>query len=174
VSAEPKRLPCSLVFGTKHVLPGWGCCSCRGYNGAHRATCRACGHAYCGPGYRVTKRMKGLTMYGDEVDAIVEIGLKLGGQPTSAAPGKDFEEWFVQHGHEPWVACPMIYDDNSDTVLSDYGECSMSREQIALAAWRAATAAERARCAKVVRGYGGDEPSDWSQMIAAAIEQPEE
>ena len=30
-----------------HVIPGWGCCRCRVYNGYHRETCRSCGHPPC-------------------------------------------------------------------------------------------------------------------------------
>lgn len=30
-----------------HVVPGWGCCQCRAYNGYQREICRACGHLQC-------------------------------------------------------------------------------------------------------------------------------
>lgn len=29
------------------ILPGWGCCSCRVYNGMRNAHCRGCGAARC-------------------------------------------------------------------------------------------------------------------------------
>lgn len=32
-----------------HVMPGWVCCRCRGYNGLQRTECRNCGHTFCGP-----------------------------------------------------------------------------------------------------------------------------
>lgn len=31
----------------KYVVPGWGCCRCRCYNGYQRETCRNCGHPPC-------------------------------------------------------------------------------------------------------------------------------
>lgn len=31
------------------ILPGWGCCRCHLYNGAQRATCKACGKPPCVP-----------------------------------------------------------------------------------------------------------------------------
>jgi len=37
---------CIHVRGS-HVVPGWGCCRCRCYNGYQRATCRSCGHPCC-------------------------------------------------------------------------------------------------------------------------------
>jgi hypothetical protein len=37
---------CFHVRGT-HVVPGWGCCRCRVYNGYQRDNCRACGHPAC-------------------------------------------------------------------------------------------------------------------------------
>jgi hypothetical protein len=39
---------CSHVRGPC-VVPGWGCCRCRCYNGYQRAACRHCGHAPCYP-----------------------------------------------------------------------------------------------------------------------------
>ena len=32
-----------------HVVPGWGCCQCRCYNGYQRVACRNCGHPPCYP-----------------------------------------------------------------------------------------------------------------------------
>lgn len=29
------------------VMPGWGCCKCRIYNGKQRTECRGCGHTRC-------------------------------------------------------------------------------------------------------------------------------
>lgn len=40
-------MPCKLVLNGKHVMPGWGCCSCRTYNGLQRACCKRCGHECC-------------------------------------------------------------------------------------------------------------------------------
>ena len=30
-----------------HIVPGWGCCRCRCYNGYQRLECRNCGHPPC-------------------------------------------------------------------------------------------------------------------------------
>lgn len=30
-----------------HVVPGWGCCQCRAYNGYQRLLCKNCGHMHC-------------------------------------------------------------------------------------------------------------------------------
>ena len=37
---------CKHVRGA-HLVPGWGCCKCRCYNGYQRAACRNCGHPPC-------------------------------------------------------------------------------------------------------------------------------
>jgi hypothetical protein len=37
---------CRHVRGS-HVVPGWGCCQCRCYNGYQRQVCRHCAHAPC-------------------------------------------------------------------------------------------------------------------------------
>lgn len=29
------------------MVPGWGCCKCRTYNGYQRSRCRLCGHPHC-------------------------------------------------------------------------------------------------------------------------------
>lgn len=34
---------------TAHLMPGWGCCQCRAYNGMQRASCKACQHPRCSP-----------------------------------------------------------------------------------------------------------------------------
>lgn len=39
----PSTCKCEYV-GSKHVLPGWGCCQCRVYNGLQRTECKNCGH----------------------------------------------------------------------------------------------------------------------------------
>lgn len=66
---------CEVVMGTDYVLPGWGCHACRSYNGAQRPACNHCGHAYCGPAYRVVEQTWGTTMTGEEVLAITKIEL---------------------------------------------------------------------------------------------------
>ncbi len=35
---------CFFIPETSRVLPGWGCCRCRTYNGLQREACRGCGH----------------------------------------------------------------------------------------------------------------------------------
>ena len=37
---------CKHIRG-EHLVPGWGCCYCRTYNGYQRRECRACGHVAC-------------------------------------------------------------------------------------------------------------------------------
>lgn len=32
-----------------YIVPGWGCCRCRIYNGMQRTTCRNCGAERCEP-----------------------------------------------------------------------------------------------------------------------------
>lgn len=38
--------PCQHVRGN-FLVPGWGCCRCRCYNGYQRTNCRNCGHPPC-------------------------------------------------------------------------------------------------------------------------------
>jgi hypothetical protein len=40
---------CVLVNPPNEValLPGWGCCKCRMYNGLQRDYCKSCGHVCC-------------------------------------------------------------------------------------------------------------------------------
>jgi hypothetical protein len=33
---------CKYVEGTAAVMPGWGCCRCRVYNGLQRSACKSC------------------------------------------------------------------------------------------------------------------------------------
>ncbi len=40
---------CKPIDDLPHLGPGWLCCACKGYCGAHRTECRFCGHTYCGP-----------------------------------------------------------------------------------------------------------------------------
>lgn len=30
-----------------NIMPGWGCCQCRTYNGIQRNACKHCGHERC-------------------------------------------------------------------------------------------------------------------------------
>ena len=30
-----------------NLMPGWGCCKCRVYNGIQRHVCKSCGHVPC-------------------------------------------------------------------------------------------------------------------------------
>lgn len=34
-------------FNSEFVMPGWGCCRCRVYNGLQRSHCKSCGHERC-------------------------------------------------------------------------------------------------------------------------------
>ena len=38
--------PCKHVRGS-FLVPGWGCCQCRSYNGYQRPLCRYCNHPHC-------------------------------------------------------------------------------------------------------------------------------
>ena len=38
---------CQLVLDLPNVMPGWGCCACRTYNGLQRKACKICGHECC-------------------------------------------------------------------------------------------------------------------------------
>jgi len=31
-----------------NLMPGWGCCQCKTYNGEQRLACKQCRHPYCG------------------------------------------------------------------------------------------------------------------------------
>lgn len=36
---------CTCKFtATSYVMPGWGCCQCKVYNGMQRLQCKHCGH----------------------------------------------------------------------------------------------------------------------------------
>ncbi len=37
---------CQHIRG-EFIVPGWGCCQCRVYNGYQRTACRNCGHTPC-------------------------------------------------------------------------------------------------------------------------------
>lgn len=41
------ELTACIYIESDSVLPGWGCCKCRNYNGAWREKCLACGHQVC-------------------------------------------------------------------------------------------------------------------------------
>lgn len=38
---------CDFIQET-YVMPGWGCCECRTYNGLQRINCKICGRSSCG------------------------------------------------------------------------------------------------------------------------------
>jgi hypothetical protein len=40
---------CGLVLNVPNVMPGWGCCKCKSYNGLQRQKCNWCGHECCYP-----------------------------------------------------------------------------------------------------------------------------
>lgn len=40
-------MSCELIFNFENVMPGWGCCECRTYNGLQRDQCKRCGHPCC-------------------------------------------------------------------------------------------------------------------------------
>ena len=38
---------CKVIGPSDVLLPGWGCCQCRTYNGLQRDFCKRCGHECC-------------------------------------------------------------------------------------------------------------------------------
>jgi len=40
---------CRRIDNMSHVVPGWGCCKCHGYNDYGRKACKFCGHIPCYP-----------------------------------------------------------------------------------------------------------------------------
>lgn len=36
-----------IFFSSEFVMPGWGCCQCRVYNGLQRSHCKSCRHERC-------------------------------------------------------------------------------------------------------------------------------
>lgn len=44
MSDEKKRCQ---VINHANIMPGFGCCVCRTYNGDHRKECKQCGHKRC-------------------------------------------------------------------------------------------------------------------------------
>jgi hypothetical protein len=47
VSDAKLIVQCKLILNLPDVLPGWGCCQCRVYNGLQRDICRSCPHRCC-------------------------------------------------------------------------------------------------------------------------------
>lgn len=64
---------CKLLTNIPNLLPGWGCCKCRRYNGAQRAACLMCGHPYCGPPYEVVTQESFDNLLGKPISAITKI-----------------------------------------------------------------------------------------------------
>ena len=48
-SQERSFTRCKRIAETPHLMPGWGCCRCRVYNGLERRSCKNCGHVPCYP-----------------------------------------------------------------------------------------------------------------------------
>jgi hypothetical protein len=69
---------CKFVEDT-HVMPGWGCCHCRTYNGLQRTHCRGCG----------TERHE-ITIPSNVKQCACGFGW-IGDLPTSNAEGTPFE-----------------------------------------------------------------------------------
>ena len=45
---QPNKIGhCQNFSDLNNVMPGWGCCMCRTYNGHHRNECKHCGHKRC-------------------------------------------------------------------------------------------------------------------------------
>lgn len=44
MSNENKK--CQKISGD-YIMPGWGCCKCRTYNGEQRSHCKVCQHPRC-------------------------------------------------------------------------------------------------------------------------------
>lgn len=43
--SKPKR--CAMLPYHPNIMPGWGCCTCRVFNGDQRQECKECGHKRC-------------------------------------------------------------------------------------------------------------------------------
>jgi hypothetical protein len=46
-SAAPLVEKCKRIDDLPRLVPGWGCCQCRRYNGYQRKVCKFYGHAAC-------------------------------------------------------------------------------------------------------------------------------
>ena len=82
------------------IMPGWGCCRCRLYNGIHRPVCRGCGEAPCAP------------LTPDNQTGTVFATRKNHGGPQTRS-------YTVRRGLE-WARI-WITDDGCFTTLSDHG-----------------------------------------------------
>ena len=40
-------MTCDLILNEPYIMPGWGCCQCKHYNGLQRKNCKNCGHECC-------------------------------------------------------------------------------------------------------------------------------
>ncbi len=43
---QEKKPRCSEI-SHPNLMPGWGCCNCRVFNGNQRSECKNCGHKRC-------------------------------------------------------------------------------------------------------------------------------
>ena len=46
MASEEKEKRC-IALSHPNLMPGWGCCVCRTYNGDQRHECKSCGHKRC-------------------------------------------------------------------------------------------------------------------------------
>ena len=44
---EKKFNECKAIENIPNLMDGWGCCSCKTYNGNQRLECKSCGHERC-------------------------------------------------------------------------------------------------------------------------------
>jgi hypothetical protein len=44
---KPAKMDQCVALDHPNLMPGWGCCQCRVYNGNQRNECKQCGHKRC-------------------------------------------------------------------------------------------------------------------------------
>lgn len=64
VKEAPQTEKCTHI-NAPHVMPGWGCCKCRVYNGYQRTSCKRCGHIPCYEHNETSKQMCAIRNVGD-------------------------------------------------------------------------------------------------------------
>ncbi len=55
---------CLLIDG-EYIMTGWGCCSCKTYNGLWRDDCKICGRTHCPIGTAETDILDAAESHGD-------------------------------------------------------------------------------------------------------------
>lgn len=61
---------CELLDNVPNLMPGWGCCQCRCYNGLQRPRCSKCGHERCNPDIPLPEKYGLCNICGVPLDAV--------------------------------------------------------------------------------------------------------